>query len=211
MHCKTKLVETFYIFIMTKEEKIKNEAIQASTILFQQYGYQKTTMEDIAKAMRRGKSTLYYYFKSKDEIFDAVLENEINEVFFTTRSAVEKASTAEEKLKIYFLVSLNSIMSKANLYKIMRGELTSDYSNINLRIKKFNAREIQAVKEILLLGIKNKEFISSLKIEDVDLLSYSAVNASRNLSVDLIIEDKFPDWAERLNFLINVVIQGIKV
>jgi AcrR family transcriptional regulator len=196
---------------MTKEEKIKNEAIQASTILFQQYGYQKTTMEDIAKAMRRGKSTLYYYFKSKDEIFDAVLENEINEVFFTTRSAVEKASTAEEKLKIYFLVSLNSIMSKANLYKIMRGELTSDYSNINLRIKKFNAREIQAVKEILLLGIKNKEFISSLKIEDVDLLSYSAVNASRNLSVDLIIEDKFPDWAERLNFLINVVIQGIKV
>jgi AcrR family transcriptional regulator len=211
LHCKTKLVETFYIFIMTKEEKIKNEAIQASTILFQQYGYQKTTMEDIAKAMRRGKSTLYYYFKSKDEIFDAVLENEINEVFFTTRSAVEKASTAEEKLKIYFLVSLNSIMSKANLYKIMRGELTSDYSNINLRIKKFNAREIQAVKEILLLGIKNKEFISSLKIEDVDLLSYSAVNASRNLSVDLIIEDKFPDWAERLNFLINVVIQGIKV
>lgn len=196
---------------MTKEEKIKNEAIQASTILFQQFGFQKTTMEDIAKAMRRGKSTLYYYFKSKDEIFDAVLENEINEVFFTTRSAVEKASTAEEKLKIYFLVSLNSIMSKANLYKIVRGELTSDYSKINLRIKKFNAREIQAVKEILLLGIKKKEFISSLKIEDVDLLSYSAVNASRNLSVDLIIEDKFPDWAERLNFLINVVIQGIKV
>jgi len=196
---------------MTKEEKIKNEAIQASTILFQQYGFQKTTMEDIAKAMRRGKSTLYYYFKSKDEIFDAVLENEINEVFFTTRSAVEKASTAEEKLKIYFFVSLNSIKSKANLYKIMRGELTSDYSKINLRIKKFNAREIQAVKEILLLGINNNEFISSLKIEDVDLLSYSAVNASRNLSVDLIIEDKFPDWAERLNFLINVLIQGIKV
>ena len=48
---------------ITKEEQLREESITAAQKLFQQYGLHKTTMEDIAKAMGRGKSTLYYYYK----------------------------------------------------------------------------------------------------------------------------------------------------
>jgi len=68
--------------MFTKEEIIRNEVIITAQRLFQKYGYSKTTMEDIAKAMDRGKSTIYYYFKSKDEIFEAVIIKEADDVVY---------------------------------------------------------------------------------------------------------------------------------
>lgn len=198
-----------YSLKISKEEQLREESILAAQKLFQQYGLHKTTMEDIAKAMGRGKSTLYYYYKSKDEIFDAVITKEIDELFKKTRAAVEKVTSAEEKLKAYFSVSLKTVKSKANLYKIVRGEMLENLSQLGFLIKKFNTREIQSVKEILLLGINNEEFTPTFK-NDIELLAYSAVSALRSVAVDLAIEDKFPNWDERLNIVISLLLKGLK-
>lgn len=198
-----------YSVKLSKEEQLRDEAIITAQKLFQQFGLQKTTMEDIAKAMGRGKSTLYYYYKSKEDIFDAVIMREIDEVFQKTKSAIDKVDSAEEKLKLFFQISMKAVKTKSNLYKIVRGEIEDKLSHLNYLIKKYNTREINTIKDILLLGIDNKEFNSSLR-EDVDLLAYSAVSALRSLSVDLVIEDKFPNWDERLNVVISVLIKGMK-
>lgn len=198
-----------YSLKYSKEELLRDEIVKAAQKLFQQYGLQKTTMEDIAKAMGRGKSTLYYYYKNKDEIFDAVIMREIDEVFEKTKSAIEKVTSAEEKLKTYFAVSVKTVKSKVTLYKIVRGEIGDNGFHVKALVKKFNTREIQVVKEILLMGIDNGEFNLSLK-EDIDLLAYSAVSAVRSLIIDLIIEEKFPNWDERLNVVIRILIKGIK-
>jgi AcrR family transcriptional regulator len=193
----------------TKEEQLKEEAIQAARRLFQQYGLHKTTMEDIAKAMGRGKSTLYYYYKSKDEIFEDVVKKEIDELFKKIQAAIDKVVSAEDKLKTYIATSIKTIKSKLNLYKIIRGELVESLPQFNLLVKKFNTKEIQSIKEILILGVDNKEFNVAFG-NDIDLLAYSAVSVLRSLTIDLAIEDKFPNWDERLNAIINIVIKGIK-
>ncbi|MGD9679074.1 MAG: TetR/AcrR family transcriptional regulator [Vulcanibacillus sp.] len=198
-----------YLSRQSKEEQIREEALLAAQKLFQQFGLHKTTMEDIAKVMGKGKSTLYYYYKSKEEIFNDVVMREIDEVFNKTRSEIEKVTSAEEKLKTYFSVSIRTIKRKVILYKIIQGEVFEKLSPVDLLIKKFNMREIQSVKEILLLGIKNKEFPAFFEV-DSDLLAYSAVSAIRSLTIDLAIEDKFPNWDERLNILINLIISGLK-
>ncbi len=208
MYDKTYLVEMSNVTI-SKEEQLKEDVILAAQKLFQQYGLRKTTMEDIAKAMGKGKSTLYYYYKSKDEVFDAVVTKEIEEVFKKTRSAIEKADTAEEKFKIYLKTSLKAVKSKVNLYKIVRSELVDDTSTINKQIKKFNTGEYLVIKEILNLGIENKEFTSTLK-DEIDLLAYSIMSALRSLAVDMAIEEKFPNWEERLTILGDIMIRGLK-
>jgi len=208
LHRKTKLVEMDYK-VLSKEELLKGEAILAAQKLFQQYGFHKTTMEDIAKAMERGKSTLYYYYKSKDEIFNAVITQEIADVYKITKKAIEKVDTAEEKLKVYFSASLKAVKGRAILYKILKGEVLENLEQINILIKKFNTQEVQSIKEIMMLGIENKEFVETLK-PDIDLLAYSTVSALRSLAVDLITEDKFPDWDERLNVIISIILKGIK-
>ncbi|MBK7652520.1 MAG: helix-turn-helix transcriptional regulator [Flammeovirgaceae bacterium] len=88
---------------MDKDEIIIQSIIDAAKKLMQQYGLSKTTMEDIAKAAGKGKSTLYYYFKSKEEIFDAVINQEMDDFFTTVKTAVNKQVDATEMLKAYMI------------------------------------------------------------------------------------------------------------
>jgi len=60
-----------------KEQSIKDNLIQVSQSLFQQYGFVKTTMEDIAKTARKSKSTLYQFFKNKEEVLHGVITYDI--------------------------------------------------------------------------------------------------------------------------------------
>ena len=53
----------------------KARIIAAAEQMFAHFGIQKTTMEEIAKKVHMGKSTLYYYFKSKEDIFAEYQKN----------------------------------------------------------------------------------------------------------------------------------------
>lgn len=205
---KTKLVEMNNSGI-EKEEMIRSEVIQEARKLFQQYGLLKTTMEDIAKAMQKGKSTLYYYYKSKDEIFEAVVKQEIHDVFNEMRTAVEKSKTAEEKLRTYFHTAISSIRERILLYKIMKGEIGENLKiMVDLR-SVLDLGEVNFIKEILQFGVKGKEFIDSIE-NDIDIMAYSVVSALRSVTLDLVVEERFPDWDSRIGVLSDVFIRGLK-
>ena len=74
-------------------------------------------MEDIARAAGKGKSTLYYYFKSKEEIFDEVIKQEMDDFFHSVKNAVDLQTDPVEKLKTYLVVKINTLKDKANLYR----------------------------------------------------------------------------------------------
>jgi len=192
-----------------KEEIIRREIIQEARKLFQHYGLLKTTMEDIAKSMQKGKSTLYYYYKSKDEIFEAVVNKEIHDVFDEMRTAVEKSKTAEDKLRTYFHTAISLIRDRALLYKIMKGEIGENLKiMVNLR-SIMDSGEVSFIKEILQLGVNGKEFIDSIE-DDIDIMAYSVVSALRSITVDLVVEDRFPNWDTRIGVLSDVFIRGLK-
>jgi AcrR family transcriptional regulator len=193
---------------MTKEEQVKSEAIQAAKTLFQHYGLNKTTMEDIAKAMGRGKSTLYYYYKSKDEIFEAVVLNEIDEVFINVKNAVDNVSSAGEKLLTYCLTTFKSINTVSVIYKIIMGEISENMNMVlNLR-GKFEKKQNELLYNILNQGIVNGEFVSEIK-SDIDLLTFSMNSALSGLVIDFVIHKNFPGWENRIDLLINIFLKGL--
>ncbi|MEM7527921.1 MAG: TetR/AcrR family transcriptional regulator [Pseudomonadota bacterium] len=55
-------------------ERIRLEIIEASMVLFQHYGFSKTTMADIARATSMSPGNLYRYYKNKQDIGRAVVE-----------------------------------------------------------------------------------------------------------------------------------------
>jgi len=61
---------------MIDKDKYREQIIKASSEIFSRYGFKKTTMEEIARSLRKGKSSIYYYYKSKEEIFEAVIDYE---------------------------------------------------------------------------------------------------------------------------------------
>lgn len=195
---------------VTKEDKVREEILNSAQKLFQQYGLRKTAMEDIAKRSGRGKSTLYYYYTSKEEIFDEVIRREAHEVFSETQRAIAESPTAEGKLGAYFFTSIKMVHEKVNLYNIVRNEFVDDnITRVRVLIKKMNLDDIETVKGILRLGIDNKEFMSEIQ-KEIDLIAYIIVSATRSILIDLAIDTPVPGWDLRSKLLVNLFIKGFK-
>ncbi len=192
-----------------KEEIIRSEIVTAAGKMFQQYGLHKTTMEDIAKAAGKGKSTLYYYFTSKDEVFEAVVTNEINEVYFSVVKAMEQGKSTKEKFAIYSAANFSELRKKAILFKMVCGELRENITRVmyNLR-SRFDTNEVELLKSLLLAGIKSHEF-TAIKEEDVDLLAHTFVSAFRGIEEDLFIENKLAGLEERIDLASGILIRGL--
>ncbi|PIF05120.1 MAG: TetR family transcriptional regulator, partial [Draconibacterium sp.] len=60
-----------------KKDTNRENILKIAREIFSKYGYKKTTLDDIASAVRKGKSSLYYYFKSKEDLFHAVIMKEV--------------------------------------------------------------------------------------------------------------------------------------
>ncbi len=59
---------------------IRESIVAAGAEAFAEYGYDKTTVEDIAHLAHKAKTSVYYYFKGKSEIFDAVIRDEFDRI-----------------------------------------------------------------------------------------------------------------------------------
>lgn len=77
----------------------KNEILDVSENLFATKGYAKTTVNDILDGVQIKKGTLYYYFKSKEEIMDAVIMRMANNTRLATQMIADTpGQSANEKL-----------------------------------------------------------------------------------------------------------------
>jgi AcrR family transcriptional regulator len=63
---------------LMSEIEVKSSIIESATKYFSKYGFHKTTMDEIAKHIHKAKGVLYYYFKSKEVLFNEVLKQELN-------------------------------------------------------------------------------------------------------------------------------------
>lgn len=195
--------------IVAKDDTVRDEILKEAQKLFQQFGVKKTTMEDIAKAMGKGKSTLYYYFCSKEEIFDAVILKEMDEVFNSVKLAVEKASSAEDKLKAFTLTKIKSVQKKANLYKIVKGEMQENFRCMKHLHAEYDMQEIKLVKSILKFGLSNGEFHKMIG-KELDILPSVMVSSLRGLERDLFVEARYAKLEPRMESIMGILIRGLK-
>ncbi len=59
---------------------MKKQIIESATKHFSGYGFHKTTMDEIARDIHKAKGVLYYYFRSKEELFNEVLKQELDKL-----------------------------------------------------------------------------------------------------------------------------------
>ncbi len=83
---------------MSTKEKI----VETGLRLFLQKGYEKTSLNDIARQVRISKPAIYHYFKNKDELFHGVLSLFFEEMGKWSKSRFESCKTLKELLKAFF-------------------------------------------------------------------------------------------------------------
>ena len=147
--------------ITDKEENIKFEILIQAQKLFQQYGVKKTTMDEIAVACGKAKSTLYHYFINKEEVFDAVIQMEVVSLRKHVKSKVEEHSRMIDKIMIYVLEFYREIINRANLYRI---------------INKEHPAEVTGRKNFMKMMEFEKSYITRILEDGYDCGEYKNVN-----------------------------------
>lgn len=197
---------------MKKDEVIIQSILQAAKHLIQQYGLAKTSMEDIARAAGKGKSTLYYYFKNKDQIFEKVIHGEMDEFFQVLHQEVNQQKDAVEMLRAYIITKIKTLKSKVNLYRLtLETDIPSAFE-LNKKMTALRARYDEEDKElvhsILKEGIKTGIFRHDL-LEDSSLLSDLFVTCFRGVEMNVITSERYQFIEEKIDLLIRIMIQGI--
>jgi AcrR family transcriptional regulator len=185
-----------------RDVSIRGEILQAAGKVFQRWGFAKTTMEDIAREAGKGKSTLYYYFRSKDEIIDAMVSTEVSHLLMKAKASVQDVQSAKEKLKMYVVASLSEMKNVATLYHVVLKELRENPRFLKNLLAEFGAKEQEFIRGILMLGMKQGEFRFSGK-KELEAATRVILGTVRSLELYLFLEDYNSDDVDMAARLIS--------
>ncbi|ULT26448.1 TetR/AcrR family transcriptional regulator [Sphingobacterium sp. E70] len=91
---------------MNKKEQVKERIGQAAMECFERYGLEKTTLDDIAKAVGLNKTSLYYYYKNKEDIFIEVAIREGESFINTLQQSTLKKKRRGESDRVLFRIAI---------------------------------------------------------------------------------------------------------
>jgi AcrR family transcriptional regulator len=139
--------------------------LDAANKVFIKYGYQKTTMDDIAHEAMIGKGTIYYYFNSKEEIFIEILKKIKEETNLKIAEKMNSASTFEEKFKIFFTEPLQQFVSHYKLFIQVMSEQSPAFMT---KLHDFRASTHEGIKDMLTTILEEAKENGTLKPEYIN-------------------------------------------
>lgn len=189
-----------------KIDNTKEQIIKVARQVFAKFGFQKTTVNEIARAVHKAKGSVYYYFKNKEELFQSVVEKEFQTLRTELIKAINAGENAKEKLTNYIKVRMKTLNEFSNMYDALKNDYLSYMSFIEQIREKYDNEEIVLVKSILTNGVLNNEF----DIEDEEQTAIVIVTALKGLELPIFINSKYIELKQRLDFMISVLIRGIE-
>ncbi|GHT09649.1 TetR family transcriptional regulator [Bacteroidia bacterium] len=138
--------------------KTRDRLIEVARQLFARIGVENTTMNDIAMASEKGRRTLYTYFNNKAEIYNAVIESELNILYRSLENVACKDLPADEKLLEFIFTRLESIKDVVFRNGTLRADFFRDIWRVENVRKSFDLKEIAFIQKILEEGIKQDIF-----------------------------------------------------
>lgn len=183
----------------------KDIIIEKSRTLFSKYGLFKTTIDEIAHALHMGKSSLYYYFRNKEDLFKAVIEKEFDILSEQIRQAVAEGSTPEEKLRIFSAKRMESFKNLTNAYSALRQEYLTDYAFIQELRTNFDRREMTFVQAILQEGIDKGDF----SVADTLHTAHAVLIALKGLEYEWVLKGEGFDMEKDMAVLHEILLHGI--
>jgi AcrR family transcriptional regulator len=190
---------------MINKEEFRKKVIVSAGKIFSRYGFKKTTMDEIARALKMGKSSIYYYFESKEEIFEAVVLWEANILRNELTTAIKSVESPTDKMRNYVFVRMKSFEKLANYYNAIFDKNLDHFDFIERIRSKYDREELAILRLLLYDGTRKKVF-------NVDNSEYTALaiqTTLKGLEVPLFWKKKEVHIEQRLNAILDVLFYGI--
>ncbi len=180
--------------------------IEVARQLFAKSGKKNVTMNDIAEVSKKGRRTLYTYFKNKEEIYKAVIDIELDTIIERLLIVSGQKMEPDEKLTSHILTHLDAVKDVVNRNGSLRADFFHDIYEVERKRRKIDVNEIILIRAIIVDGIKKGIF----KRMDPDLSSTIIFYAIKGLEVPYIRQNINSEFEKNKNTIVEFVFQGIK-
>ena len=186
--------------------KTKDYLVDVARRLFAQYGKTNVTMNDIATVSQKGRRTLYTYFSSKDEIYLAVIKNEVAILLTKLEAVATKNIPPDEKLSEYIYVRQNAISDSIARNGSLRADFFRDIYEVQRSRRRIDLIEQKMIKKVLDDGVAQNLFA----IEDTNLASLIILYALKGMETPFTRKKMSKYIESRYNKIVNAIFRGIK-
>lgn len=164
--------------------KTRQKLIEVARELFAHKGLEATTMNDIAAASGRGRRTLYTYFRSKEEIYYAVIEEELERLSEKMDEVLSMNVEPEEKVFTLIYSHLNIIKDTVARNGTLRAEFFRNIWKVEKVRKTFDEEERRFLSQVLQEGVDKGRF----RIDNVGLMADIIHYSLKGLEVPYIYD-----------------------
>lgn len=189
---------------------MREEILAAATSLIQRHGFRKITLDDIAKAVGRRKSCLYYYYSGKDELIEAVVRREYETLVEAARRIVQTQVGAAARLRAFILARLREVRQRMEIYQFACEDLhAGGEATLFQKIRAtFDMGDAQYIEGLVRQGVESGEFVR-LSDEGIRMVSFYALSAQRGLELRLATAEDGWDPFEHVGVAIDVLLRGL--
>ena len=188
-----------------KLKSSKETILTHALTIFGRLGFHKTTMADIANASKKGRRTIYMYFKNKEEVYEAVVEREIERVIELMQKENQQQLTAIDQLSGYLGLRLRSVVKLTQYYDALKIAYLKNYKWVEKIRTKLDAEDKTIITQIIQKGCLNGEF----KIEQIDVTVRNILFLIQGIEFMLIKESSEPVTDQQIENLQTLVTNGL--
>jgi AcrR family transcriptional regulator len=190
----------------------RTKILEAAKSCFIQFGFEKTTLDDIGRKLSLNKSSLYYYFKNKEEIFTAVIVREAEVIVDELHAEFLTKEQPEAKIQAY-------MKKRFTYYRKIIGLHQLDAESIRQIQPRFHELYSDLLnREVMFISRELKRMNDSLSVEMADRISNVILSASDGIKHDEILHNRIsidhePDYnrVEReTELLLRLILNGVK-
>jgi AcrR family transcriptional regulator len=190
---------------MINKEEFRKKIIITAGQIFSRFGFRKTTMEEVARALKMGKSSIYYYYSSKEEIFEAVVLYEANMLRNELTTAIKSVDSPIGKMEKYVFVRMKAFEKLSNYYNAIFDKNLDHFEFIEKIREKYDREEIAILRLLLYDGVRKKVF----NVQNSDYTALAIQTTLKGLEVPLFWKKREVNIDQRLKAILNVLFYGI--
>jgi AcrR family transcriptional regulator len=133
-----------------KKKATRQAILQAAIRLFSERGVENTSIEELAHAAGIGKGTIYGYFQTKDEIFLAFCEEEIEFAFSAVAEQSDPQAPLLEQLITLFMSQFRFVTANHEFGRLMAREMAFPRQATASKSKDLEGRYLAALGEMII-------------------------------------------------------------
>jgi AcrR family transcriptional regulator len=171
------------------EKHQKEKILDTARAIFTRFGIKKSTMDEIAKKIRMGKSTLYHYFKSKEDIFLAVVKRESDTLKINLQEVIKKNDSPKDKFRNYVKTRMKYLKELSVYYATLTDAYFDIYSFAEEIREDFQNFELESLKNIFAEGVEKEVF----DLKNPELTARMIIIAFMGFEYLLITKEEAPE------------------